>query len=366
MRIGLLSDPELVNANYRAYQPLAAVARRGGHEVLRNFRDRPLAPQELLRCDVVHVHRLADERTRALAQRLRAAGVGLVWDDDDDLAALPRSNPNHRRLGAAGRRALVAGTAAMVRLADVVTTPSEPLAAKFRALGARDVRVLENRLPREFLGVRPVAHAGVVVACLAGLEHRDDYERLGVTRALAQLLDADPRVRLLTIGCGLGLAPERTEHIPLVPFPQLVRTLARADVGLAPLLDSAWNRARSNVKPKEYAAAGLAWLASPVGPYRELGERQGGRLVADGDWPAALAQLVADARARRRLARRGAKWVRREGVDAHAADWERALRDAAERARGELAARRASLSSRAVFSLVSAPSPSASVSARRR
>jgi glycosyltransferase involved in cell wall biosynthesis len=330
VRIGLLSDPELVNSNYRAYQPLAAVARRG-HEVLRNFRGRPVALQQLLSCDVVHVHRIAGAEVRALARRLQDAGVGLVWDNDDDISALPRSNPHHRRLGAAGRRELVAGTSQMILLADVVTTPSATLAAKYREVGAADVRVLENRLPREFVGVKPLAHEGVVIACLAGLEHRIDYEQLGLRETLAQLLDAHPDLRLLTIGHGLGLAPERTEHHPLVGFLDLIRTLARADVGIAPLADIPWNRARSNVKLKEYAAAGLAWLASPVGPYAGMGERHGGRLVPDEGWREALERLVVDARERRKLAKRGAKWVKGESVERHAAEWEAALRDAASR-----------------------------------
>jgi len=342
VRIGLLSDPELVNSNYRAYQPLAAVARRSGHEVLRNFRDRSLAPDELLRCDVVHVHRIAQPDMRALARRLREAGVGIVWDNDDDVSALPRSNPHYRRLGAAGRRQMVEGTAEMVRLADVVTTPSAALAEKFRDQGAPDVRVLENRLPREFMNVKPVRHDGVVIACLAGLEHRLDYEQLQLRDTLGALLDAYPDLRLLTIGHGLGLAPERTEHIPLAGFRDLVRILARADVGIAPLVDIPWNRARSNIKLKEYAAAGLAWLASPVGPYLGMGERQGGRLVADDAWHSELERLIANARARRKLAKRGAKWVKHEGVDEHAADWEDALRDAARRAQAECGGRRAS------------------------
>ncbi len=333
MRIMPLCNPELVNSNYRSHQPLAAVARRGGHELLPNAAGRALDPRALRSCDVVHVHRAASAEAVALARRLREDGIGIVWDNDDDVAALPRSNPHHARLGAAGRRAMVAGTAEMVRLAHVVTTPSAVLAARYRELGATDVRVLENHLPHEFMGVKPIAHDGVVIACLAGLEHRVDYDRLGMREALARVLDAHPDVRLLTIGLGLGLAPDRTEHVPLAGFLDLVRTLARADVGLAPLVDIPWNRARSNVKLKEYAAAGLAWLASPVGPYVGMGEREGGRLVADGDWHAEIERLVVDARARRKLAKRAAKWVKGEHVDRHAAAWEAALRDAAERAR---------------------------------
>jgi glycosyltransferase involved in cell wall biosynthesis len=333
VRIGLLSNPELVNSNYRAYAPLAAVARRGGHEVHRNVSGRPLPPELLQRCDVVHIHRMANAPLRTLVRGLQGAGVGIVWDNDDDVMALPRSNPHYRRLGPAGRRDLIAGTAEMIRLADVVTTPSEVLAERYRQLGAADVRVLENRLPREFMDVKPIAHDGVAIACLAGLEHQADYQQLGLYEILPRLLDAHPDLRVVTIGVGLGLPADRCEHIPLAPFLDLVRILAQADVGLAPLLDTAWNRARSNVKLKEYAAAGLAWLASPIGPYRGMGERQGGWLVPDDGWFDAIERLVVDRRERRMLAKRGTKWVKREAITEHAADWEAALRDAATRAR---------------------------------
>ena len=339
MRIMLLCNPQLVNSNYRSYQPLTAAAHRGGHELLRNEAGQALDPRTLLSCDVLHVHRVASIEAIALARRLREEGVGIVWDNDDDIAALPRSNPHYARLGARGRRERVLGIAEMVRLADVVTTPSEVLAAKYRDQGGADVRVLENYLPREFMGVGRVPHEGMVIACLAGVEHRLDYDQLGLRDALAQVLEAHPDVRLLTIGHGLGLDPARTEHIPLVSFLELARTLARADVGLAPLIDIPWNRARSNVKLKEYAAAGLAWLASPVGPYAGMGERQGGRLVPDDGWHEAIETLVADARARRKLAKRGAKWVKGESVASHAREWEAVLRDAAERARSRAGAR---------------------------
>ena len=49
MRIGLLSDPQLVNANYRSHEPLAVVARRGGHELVRDFRGQSLE-RALLSC----------------------------------------------------------------------------------------------------------------------------------------------------------------------------------------------------------------------------------------------------------------------------------------------------------------------------
>lgn len=340
MHIGLLSDPELANSKYRSYQPLDAVVRRGGHELVTNAKDRPLSIQRLLACDVVQIHRDCTPLAVAAARRLHAAGVGIVWDNDDDLLALPRWNPHYNRFGARGRREIAAGISAMVQLADVVTTPSTELADQYRSLGARDVRVLENYLPATFMHTRHRRHDGVVIATLASLEHQVDYERLGIREVLRTLLDDHRELSVLNVGLGLGLPAERCEHVKGTPFDDLLDLVSGADVGIAPLVDIPWNRARSNVKLKEYAAAGLAWLASPVGPYAGMGERQGGLLVPDDGWHAALDRLVTDGRARRRLAKRGAKWVRGEGVDAHAGEWEAALRDAAERGRARTGERR--------------------------
>ncbi len=63
------------------------------------------------------------------------------------------------------------------------------------------------------------------------------------------------------------------------------------------------------MKLKEYAACGVPWLASPVGEYGQLGEQQGGRLVADGDWAEQIGLLLDDAAARERLGAAGEGWT---------------------------------------------------------
>jgi glycosyltransferase involved in cell wall biosynthesis len=336
VRIAALTNPDLVNSNYRAYQPMMAL-RRQGHELLLNERDRPIRPQTLLEVDVVHMHRIAIPEIQQLIGRVRAAGVGIVWDNDDDVTAVPRSNPLYARFGGYRSRDMRAGVRAMVRLADVVTTPSAVLADQYRELGAEQVRVLENYMPAEFAKVRPAKHRGIAIACLAALEHQVDYQELGLRDVLLRLLDAHADLRVTSFGLGLGLGHERYEHVPEVPFLELAKTFSRFDIGIAPLVDIPWNRARSNVKLKEYASAGIPWLASPVGPYRGMGEQQGGRLVPDDGWHEALERLIASGRERRKLAKRAARWVSGEGIEQHAGRWEATLRDAissaAERAR---------------------------------
>ena len=321
MRIAFVAQPDLVNVNYRAYVPMMELGHHG-HDVGFNRPGEDRFPLErLAAADVVHVHRFIDDEALAAARALRDAGVAVVFDNDDDLTCIPRSNPWHARFGGVRRGGVAQRLAAMARAAHVVTTPSAVLAERFRAMGAADVRVVENFLPNAFPGTGPLEHDGVRVVWLAGLEHQLDYERLRLRDVLEQLLDAHAQLRVLSIGLGLGLDPDRYEHVPSVEFPSLARALARADIGIAPLADIPWNQARSNVKLKEYGAAGLAWLASPVGAYRALGERHGGRLVADDAWADALDRLITRRRERRKLAKRAARWARGETIRRNVGRW---------------------------------------------
>lgn len=108
----------------------------------------------------------------------------------------------------------------------------------------------------------------------------------------------------------------------------------RFDIGIAPLADTPFNRARSNVKLKEYAALGIPWLASPVGPYAGLGTEQGGRLVGDGEWEEALRSLIRHPLRRRRLAEAARSWAATQTIETAAPLWEATFEEAVRRTRG--------------------------------
>jgi hypothetical protein len=129
------------------------------------------------------------------------------------------------------------------------------------------------------------------------------------------------------------LRDPRYRHIARVRFDELAEQVAPFDIGIAPIADIAFNRARSNVKLKEYAVVGVPWLASPVGPYVGMGEQQGGRLVPDDGWYEALERLVLKERERRKLAKRAARWGSGQTVSRNVGHWEAALSEAVERAR---------------------------------
>ena len=211
---------------------------------------------------------------------------------------------------------------------DLVTTPSDHLADRFEAAGAHNVHVVDNYLPGAFSRVAPQGHDGFVIGWHAGREHLVDAEALGLAETLERVLDAHPGARVETINIELGMRHPRYRCDEALPIDRLTHRLADFDLGLVPLADIPFNQGRSNVKAREYAAAGVPWLASPVGSYVHLGAEEGGRLVEDDEWFEALDALTRSRRERSKQAKRAKAWAKQETIWNMAGVWERLFLDA--------------------------------------
>lgn len=336
LRIAAHYVQNTANCHYRVEMPLRELERRG-HEVLWPGQYDPHAvfagrPD----FDVFLMHHFFSEEALGLVELLSSAGVAVVWDKDDDIEATPKWVPAYKAYG--GRRGVkrsFAQSVAVARASSLMTTPSPHLASRYRAEGVAHVEVIENYLAPEDIGLPRPRHPGVVIGMCAGAEHRGDHKALGIDKALARLLRAREGVRVVSIGEDHDLPAGRHTRHAQVPITELVKVEREFDIGLAPLVDSAFNRARSDVKLKEYAAAGAMWLASPVGPYAGYGEEQGGLLVEDDGWFAALDEMVTNYRRRQELAERARAWARSQSMDRSAARWESAFRGAFARRRSD-------------------------------
>lgn len=318
MRIAAFSPP---HTNYRAFDPLDELVRRGHQLTLETEAEIRITP-EVLGCDVVYVHRYQGRTTRRQLAQLREAGLPVVWDHDDNVAVAQAL----KRGGLRSQEA-VADTRAMVRLVDLVTTTNELLAERYREAGARAVRVVPNYLPRSFERRGGTARRGPLrIGWIAWADHQQDWNELGLRPIARRLLDDHPHVTIESVGpIDLALDHDRYVRTGRVAFHEIAARIAAFDVGLALLQDVPFNRWRSDVKLKEYAALGVPWLASPVGPYRDHGEAQGGLLVADDEWETALRRIVEDGRLRRKLSKNGRRWARGHRLKDHVGEWEAAF-----------------------------------------
>jgi glycosyltransferase involved in cell wall biosynthesis len=315
------------NAYYRAIYPVKAMERRGHQIVAPPDGQGAVDPHRLLGCDVVHIYRRCDEPTRRVLAELVRNGTPLTYDNDDDFTAVPKEAPEYRKLGGLEGQRGFARSVRAAKLASVFTTTNERLAEKYRRAGVERTEAIGNYLAPEALRPRH-RHDDVVIGWVAGGEHRADVARIPIAGALERLIADHHNVRVECIGVDLRL-PERYRHDAELHFRELPDRIGGFDIGIAPLADIPMNRMRSDIKLKEYAASGVPWLASPVGPYVGMGEGQGGRLVSDDGWFEALDELVTNELERERLAGNAAAWARSQTIEAVADRWEKVFATAA-------------------------------------
>jgi hypothetical protein len=123
-----------------------------------------------------------------------------------------------------------------------------------------------------------------------------------------------------------------------MPFAEYPAEVARLDVGMAPLADTAFNRGKSALKPLEMAALGVAFVASPLPEYARLAELGAGDLAGrPRHWVATLRRLLTDDEYRAERAGRGREVAARLTYEAHADGWAVAWGEA-QRVRRETAA----------------------------
>lgn len=334
MKIAMLTHDDSANAYYRAHLPMRELQRRGRRVEgawIRGPREVPTVAA-LREFDVVYVWRLFYEPIWRLARQLRAAGVAVVWDNDDDIVELPKSSPAYVNYGGSRARRTLFDITAMMRAAHVVTAPSEALVERLSRLRGAAVELVENYLPG-ILERGNRAPGPLAIGWTASMEHRQDWDKLALKSTIARLMDEHPGLAVKSIGLRLGYRSDRYEHAQRVAADTLLHYVAHFDIAIAPLLDIPFNRARSSIKLKEYAAAGVPWVASDVGPYRGMGERQGGVLVAEDGWHSALERLIKDEALRRHLAANGRRWASSQVIQVNGQRWERVFEKAVKAAR---------------------------------
>lgn len=121
---------------------------------------------------------------------------------------------------------------------------------------------------------------------------------LSISEALAYVLKQRSNVRLRVVTDANSLPTKlQGERVELIRWSEEseVRELQSFDIGLMPLLDTAWSRGKCGYKLLTYAAAGATPVASPVGVNLQILDRWGDLLPDTlAHWEAALLGLVDD------------------------------------------------------------------------
>jgi len=286
----------------------------------------PSLLRDLPHWDIVWVLRPHHYVMLPLIHEARRLGKPVLVDIDDWLLDLPA---DHSDRGFFMNRPTQETIRLALRMATAVTTSTRVLARQCAALGLR-THVVPNTVDCARYTRFPRNEGVTTIGFCGSISHRPDVPL--IAPGLRKLLQAHPdSVRVVSMGCPLPELedlPGYTHHEPVVAtaYAEALSGL-RLDVGLAPLRDTPFNRAKSDIKYLEYSATGATTIAARVESYDESVQDDRGVLVANTPeaWSDAMERLVADAQRRQRLAAAAYAWVRSERSNEAAADENNAL-----------------------------------------
>ncbi|MFL5664664.1 MAG: glycosyltransferase [Ktedonobacteraceae bacterium] len=280
--------------------------------------------RELRHWDLIWISRPRHYVMLAIIREARRRAKPVLIDIDDWLLDVPTEHPHAAYFRARPRQETVR---LALRTATGITASTPTIAERCRALGLR-THVLPNAVDCSQFTRQPRSEGPITIAFCGTPTHDKDVSlvALPLRTLLHNRLD---HVRIVSVGCSIpelqGL-PGYTHHdfVPAPEYPLLISNLC-VDIGLAPLQDTPFNRAKSDIKYLEYSASGAVTVASAVAPYQSSIRDDRGILVrttTPEEWSAALVRLIRDAPLRQRLAARAYEWVRSErSIQATASTW---------------------------------------------
>lgn len=229
-------------------------------------------------------------------EHLLSSETPVIYEADDLLWEIPPSNPVYVPF-----QKSIPYILSILPRVDLVTVSTEALRNEFLKYNPR-VCVLPNLVNPDLWSSRPPAAVTneVRIGFAGSATHGEDLAI--VESALLRIADRfGSSVKFIF----MGFVTENLRRLPnleIVEFeayedyPRVLSSL-RLDIALAPLVDSRFNRCKSNIKWLEYSLAGVAGIFSDLPPYNSCVEDgETGLLVGNSSdaWYSAIEKLVGD------------------------------------------------------------------------
>jgi glycosyltransferase involved in cell wall biosynthesis len=258
-------------------------------------------------------------------ESVRRKGQFVVFDADDDVFT---SQETHRRVDlnwTEGKSIEQLEDERHQRIwalqqCDGVTVTTQRLATIARQYTDRPVIVVPNAI--DLMWFRKIVNStrrtigGLTIGWAGGKRHDRDVEQMA--EAWGRIARRYPDVTFVVQGhhpdvIREHVPAERLVELPWMPADKYPSGIRQVDIGCCAVADTPFNRAKSNIKAMEYAAAGAAVVASPT-LYSSIVEQGHSGYICESvdEWEAALAELVEKPALRSMMQRRLLKKVERQ------------------------------------------------------
>lgn len=262
--------------------------------------------------------------------------IPLVTEIDDDILHTPTYNPAYAVYGQGSIFRKLALDQFRMSDAMIVSTPylaevySEYNRNIYVVPNSLDFRIYDNLKHRRNKDVIRIGWAG-------GASHVEDLRI--VEPVVHRILAKHPTVRFCFVHGipdffrNLDRVETVTDFTRIDRWPQFLASRA-FDINLAPLVDSAFNRGKSNLRWLEFAGIKVPTVASKVGHFAETLTNGEDVILCstEDEWFKALSALVSDENARRKMGKNANAKARRDfNVDINIQKYRAALEEIADR-----------------------------------
>ena len=324
---------------YRLYLPALKLREQGlANTMISDFRwgvgdhmepDMKLLTKILNWADVVVVGRKDQGEFYAQWGALKEFyNLPIILDTDDNIFHVRPSNPGYSGY-APGSEAITWNRHGVQKVFDAITVSTKNLIDVYKKYNPK-IYHLANNLDVKWWNSFP-SHK------------KDDFIRIGFVASAAhpegvrivrdpvvKILEKYPNTKLLVTQMYRDMFKDtpvfdRVEAIPwikLEEFPEKYKALG-IDIGLAPLADNLFNRAKSNLRWMEYSVQGVPSVVSPVEAYSCVRDGIDGLVAQEKDeWFDAIEKLVLDPELREKMGKAAMDRIEKEyNIDRNIGSW---------------------------------------------
>ena len=233
--------------------------------------------------------------------------IPIVLDCDDDVENVPFYNRGSETYKP--NTAITKVTSAQLRMVDAVTVTTDYLQKQFRKHN-HNVHVLPNSIDLDIWDapVELPSKKSVRIGWAGAQTHEEDIKF--ILPAIKEVLRRNRNVKFYFVG-GVPDCIMKYEHkrvikkfgwYDILDYPKRLRQW-QFDIGIAPLVDNNFNRAKSNLRWLEYSALGIPCVAGNVEPYRKsINHGKTGMLAYETEeWVECLEALIKNVDLRRSI-----------------------------------------------------------------
>jgi len=253
---------------YRIEQPSRAMGKIHGVKVININIYSPYLKEVCLQADILILHMVSDQDMLPIIEERKRLGLPNVFEISDIFIGFQRRDPMREYFKDPLNLATILQ---YISLADAVQVTTEELLNTFSFVNSCFI-VFENHIMS--VGEFSKDRSGAITIGWGGsLSHLEDLEWIAPT--IIKTCNAYPNVRFSYMGNKAGF-----KYFRDIPGAQKIYTspgslhdyydfLETIDVGIAPLLNTEYNRCRSDIKFVEYASRGVAPVLSALPPYQK-------------------------------------------------------------------------------------------------